>query len=125
MRSVNLWSWTLKSVVLELCSRIGEKRLLGENPFLEDGEAVINPDEVVEYNFERMAIKDIPSAQTRAMLGYGHLPEPGRDVIANPNGEPWAYRPENCLRADETRWTWITVGGEEFLVCPGCGVDGT
>lgn len=99
--------------------------MLGENPFLEDGEAVINPDEVVEYNFERMAIKDIPSAQARTMLGYGHPPVPGRDVIANPNGEPWTYEPKNCLRADETRWTWITVGDKEFLVCPGCGVDGT
>jgi hypothetical protein len=84
---------------------------------------VINPNEIVEYNFQRVAIKEIPSSEARAMLGYGHLPVLGREVIANPSGEPWPYLPENCLRADEAQWTWINDG--QNLVCPGCGVDGT
>lgn len=82
-----------------------------------------DPDEMVEYNFQRMAIKDIPSQGVRAMLGYGHVRMPGDQVTPNPSGEPWPYTPDHCLRADEIRWLWINNG--QNLVCPGCGLDGT
>lgn len=84
---------------------------------------MINPNEIIEYNAERMALKDIPDAAVRHSLGLGHFPVPGRGVLPNPSGEPWPYTPEMCLRTDETRWTWIDGG--RYLVCPGCGVDGT
>ncbi|MFE0472408.1 hypothetical protein ACFW2V_12410 [Streptomyces sp. NPDC058947] len=84
---------------------------------------MIDPNEIVEFNGQLVAIKDIPSAQIRALYGLGHLPEPGREVIPNPTGEAWPYRPEDCPRAAEMTGTWINDG--QYLVCPGCGMDGT
>lgn len=84
---------------------------------------MIDPDEVVEYDGALMAVKDIPDPDARRLLGYGHFPEPGREVIEHPDGEDWPFRPEVCPRADELKGIWIHDG--QYLVCPGCGMDYT
>lgn len=114
---------TVNSPVIKFRYRKGVKRVTGENPFLIKEGGVIDADRVVRYNGEPMSIKDIPSAQVRALYGLGHLPEAGRDVIPNPTGDPWPYEPENCPQAGEGAGVWINGG--QHLVCPGCGLDGT
>lgn len=84
---------------------------------------MIDPDEIVTFNGEQIAIKDIPLASDRHLFGFGHYSVPGREVITSEDGTPWPYEPDTCPRADETQWTWIHNG--TYLVCPGCGTDGT
>jgi len=80
---------------------------------------MIDPDEIVEFNGQSMAIKDVPDKHIRAMLGYGHG-YTGRPVV---EGE-WAYTPDTCLLTGPTEGTkWIN--DNQTLVCTGCGLDVT
>lgn len=55
-------------------------------------------------------------------LRVGHFSTGFRQVIPHPGDEDWKFSPENCVMG-EKNWTWIQ--DETYLVCPGCGLDGT
>jgi hypothetical protein len=70
-------------------------------------------------------LEDVPDASTRAQFGYGHFRPFEKGVIQRPDGVPWPYTPNMCLIAGgpmgkPARGVWIT---ENYLVCPGCGLD--
>jgi hypothetical protein len=82
----------------------------------------VNPGEIIIYNGVPTAIEDLPTANLRALAGYGH-PEPfHRPVIELPEGIEWAYTPNMCLVASGHRGVWVD---NEHLACPGCGMDFT
>lgn len=81
---------------------------------------MIDKFEVVSYNGEELAIKDLPE-HIRPMYGYGHG---SWDIAHRERHEGIGiYDPAHCIRADETMGTWINHG--QNLVCPGCGLDYT
>lgn len=82
--------------------------------------ALVDPDEVIEYNFKPTKIRDLPQ-DARAGMGMGHFPEHIRAYETHPGD--WPYTPEECLNAISTVGVWINDG--QNLVCPGCGLDGT
>lgn len=47
---------------------------------------------------------------------------PGRGVINIP-GRTWDYTPATCPLDDAARGEWVL--DDQFLVCPGCGLDCT
>jgi len=80
-------------------------------------------DQIASYNGEDMKIRDIPDEFVRQMLGYGHIGWQGRTVVRAPGLTP-ATTPDKCTNGPYG-WTWVTVGGVQYLVCPMCGLDGT
>jgi hypothetical protein len=92
-------------------------------------------DQIVDFNGEPMAIKDIPDPVIRTMLGYGHVGHNRRPVITV-EGRTWESTPDVCTFGDGP-WEWITEDGQpgdtkswpergiQYLVCPKCGLDGT
>lgn len=94
-------------------------------------------DQLVDFNGETMAIKDIPDPVIRTMLGYGHANDDKRSVVVV-EGRTWESTPDVCTFGDGP-WEWArgiiiypandqgTIVGEvdEYLVCPKCGLDGT
>jgi hypothetical protein len=72
-------------------------------------------------------IENLPTAELRALSGYGHFQPFQCPVIYRPDGVAWAYTPNMCLVAGGAKGkapsgVWID---EEHLVCPGCGLDCT
>jgi hypothetical protein len=82
---------------------------------------MIDPERTIEFDGKEMAIKDVPDAYTREMLGYGHSSFDVQNRTRWP--EIGEYEPGKCLRADELKGIWINKG--ENLACPGCGLDFT
>lgn len=80
-------------------------------------------DHVINYGGDDMAIKDVPDATVRHMLGYGHH-NPHRRVVVHLDGRQWPFTPDTCEVADEPNHTeWVL--NNTTLVCTGCGLDGT
>lgn len=83
----------------------------------------------LDYELEHRGVptrvRDLP-VPVRYWYGYGHVPERGREAVPHPErdtGGAWRYPPDECPIADRTRGVWIR--DEQFLVCPGCGMDYT
>lgn len=73
-----------------------------------------------EFNGQQMMIKDVPDADVRHMLGYGHHNPYNRRVGVG----DWEFTPETCEAADDNnavKW----VDGGNTLICTGCGLDCT
>ncbi len=62
---------------------------------------------------------DLTPVTGHGSAGDREAVEPGRYVLLVP-GRPWAARPERCTHTGPGEWI-----GDQVLVCPGCGVDGT
>lgn len=84
---------------------------------------MINPDEIVVFRGESMAIKDVPDRLIRSLLGMGHYGHAGGRVSVPSELSPYPYSVEDCLRADETRGVWVL--DRTILICQGCGLDCT
>lgn len=82
----------------------------------------INPTQLISYDGKVYKIEDLPTADLRALAGYGHFQPFRREVIYRPDGVEWPYTPNMCLIASGGRGVWIDP---ETLVCPGCGLDFT
>lgn len=89
----------------------------------------VDVDEVITYNGEPTAIKDLPSPSRRAEFGMGHwlasntaqapLPHPYKA-----EGHDWPWHPNECRVASWGK-DWLWLNGGKNLVCPGCGIEGT
>lgn len=82
--------------------------------------APVDPAATVTYGTEDVKIEDLPSADLRASLGYGHYGPFSRPVIERTDGKQWPYTPNMCLLAANYRGVWVDP---EHLACPGCGLD--
>ncbi|WP_267716676.1 hypothetical protein [Streptomyces sp. CoH17] len=93
--------------------------------------AKCDPDQVIKHEGQNVKIRDLPEQELRALMGYGHHMATAklekREVVAHPSMTgSWAYKPEECLIAGSQKGTWIeSFDGTQYLVCPGCGLDGT
>jgi hypothetical protein len=67
----------------------------------------INPQATTQYNGETYTIENLPSADLRAMMGYGHINPFQRGVIERPDKIQWPYTPNMCLVASNSRGVWI------------------
>jgi hypothetical protein len=82
----------------------------------------VNPQSPVTYNGVSIAIEDLPTADLRASLGYGHYKPFHRPIIQRTDNKPWPYTPNMCLIATNHKGVWVDP---EHLACPGCGLDMT
>lgn len=82
----------------------------------------IDPRATIKYNGVEIRVEDLPTADLRASMGYGHYGPFRRPVIERTDGKSWPYTPNMCLLAANTRGVWVDP---EHLACPGCGLDMT
>lgn len=80
----------------------------------------IDPAALVNYNGVPTKIEDLPTAELRAMAGYGHFHPFHREVIQRTDGKQWPYTPNMCLLANNQTGVWVDPA---HLACPGCGMD--
>lgn len=79
--------------------------------------------DLFEYNGVEMQVKDIPDAETRHMLGYGHHNPYNRQVVFDA-GVKYPFTPDTCEVADDNNAVaWIK--DQTVLICNGCGLDCT
>lgn len=82
--------------------------------------APVDPASTVTYNGVETKIEDLPTADLRAGLGYGHYGPFLRPVVERTDGKQWPYTPNMCLLASNSKGVWVNP---EHLACPGCGLD--
>lgn len=82
----------------------------------------VDPTAILRSDGEEIRIEDLPTAEMRAMMGYGHFQPFHRPVIERTDGKQWPYTPNMCLLANNPKGVWVDP---EHLACPGCGLDGT
>jgi hypothetical protein len=80
----------------------------------------VDPSTTVMHEGVETKIEDLPTAELRALAGYGHFNPFSSEVLERPDGKQWPYTPNMCLIATNPGGVWLDP---EHLACPGCGKE--